>query len=395
MSQAPTQASPTRAAALAAVRDRGHATVTDLAVETGLSRPTVEAALAQLKPTGLVRLDTRRVQVGEHGGRPARAYSFRPDRGLVVGLDLSRAEAVVLVSDLSGRVLTSAGRGRPSPSDADPDLAPVADLVREALEGIGQTMADVRAVGLGVGGLVDEKGVLTASPTVRGWRDVNLGEQLTRLLHVPVLVDNDLALAATAEAQLGSLAGAHCGVYALTWHHVSARITIDGEVLRGRHHQAGEVGLLNSFREIQMPPGDMLEAAAVISAELDQLRHDTSHEAGTTALTHLVDAMTPGIAALVLAVDPDVVVLGGQLGSYADLIAPRLARSVGGFASGFALDVQITASTLGPGAVALGALHQAFTMFSNEIYVTSGVPAPKLRLGTHGSTTSTPPRSTT
>ncbi|WP_347350580.1 ROK family transcriptional regulator [Intrasporangium sp.] len=395
MSQAHPQTSPSRAVALAAVRDRGRATVTDLAGDTGLSRPTVEAALAQLKPTGLVRLDTHRVPAGEQGGRPARAYSFRPDQGVVVGLDLSRGEGRVLVSDLAGRVLTTTGPGWASPSDAEPELAPVVGHVRQALAASGHTMADVRALGLGVGGLVDERGVLTASPTVRAWRDVNLAERLTALLDVPVVVDNDLALAATAESRTGSLAGARCGVYAITWHHVSARIVVNGQLLRGRRRQAGEVGLLNSFSDLPMPAGSLVEATAAISSDLDRLRRDPGHAAGNTALAGLVEAMTPGIAALVLVVDPDVVVLGGELGRHADLVAPRLARAVAGFASGFVLDAEITGGRLGLDAVALGALYQAFTRFSTEIYVTSGVPAPRLRLGTHASTTSTPSRSTT
>ncbi|MDT0410161.1 ROK family protein [Streptomyces sp. DSM 41979] len=368
-----------RALCVAAIRDLGRATVAETAARARLSRPTVEAALADLTAEGLVETAADQVQHGEAGGRPARQSRFRAETGVVVGVDLSGAEMRVLLTDLAGRTVALGPSGRPSCTDAAPELGPVVVVIEETLARAGFSRADLRAAGIGVAGLVSRDGEILTSP-VGSWVGTNLAARFTDLLGVPAAVDNDLSLAAAAESRFGALEGAGTGVYALTWHHVSARITVDGAVLRGRHSSAGEVGLLRSFSDIEVPAGPLNESIARISRPLERLLADPSDAEGIRTQEALVSAMTPAIAALVLAVDPDVVVLGGELARYGQLLGPDLAAAVGEFAEGAGeLDVVITPASLGRDGVSVGAAHRAFEDFSTAIYGTDGVAPPRVR----------------
>ncbi|MEU5092768.1 ROK family protein [Streptomyces sp. NPDC021356] len=373
------RANGSRALCIAAIRDLGRATVAEIAATARLSRPTVEAALADLTADGLVEAEADQVQHGEAGGRPARQSRFRSEKGVVIGVDLSASEMRVLLTDLAGRTVAVGSSGWPGCSDARPELGQVVSVVEETLGCAGFSRADLRAVGIGVAGLVTPNGEVLTSP-VRSWVGTNLQDRFAALLGVPVVVDNDLSLAAAAESRFGAMEEAGTGVYALTWHHVSARITVDGAVLRGRHNSAGEVGLLRSFSDIEVPTGPLNEAMARIARPLERLLADPTDAEGRRTQQALVSAMTPAIGALVLAVDPDVVVLGGELARFGDLIASDLATAVGEFADGAGeLDVVITSTSLGRDGVCVGAVHRAFEGFSAAIYGTDGVAPPRVR----------------
>lgn len=373
------KAATTRALCLAALRDLGEATVTDVASRTGLSRPTVEAALSRLATGQLVEHQVDHVQSGEAGGRPARVSRFRAQNGYVAGLDLSGSSVRVRIADLAGQVV---GAPRPTvgcPTSERPDLDGVGEALDLALHDCGLDRSAVRALGIGLPGIVRLDGTLVTSPSVASWTGTNIRERLAEHLELPVTVDNDLSMAAVGESRLGALRGAHTGVYVLTWHHVSARITIDGAVLRGRNDTAGEVGLLRSFSGTAYPAGPLTTATASFAVSLDRLADDPADPDGIRALQDLTTAMTPAVAALLLAVDPDRVVLGGALGRYAHLIVPLLTRSVSSFIEGgYGPRPQFTGSDLEDSGVCIGGIHRAFEAFSTEIYGNPAVIPPAL-----------------
>src|SRR5215470_2327269 len=77
-------------------------TVGVISAQTGLSRPTVHAVLEDLLEAGLV------VSTGPSTGgpgRPARAFRFAREAGLVAGVDLGPRGARAVVCDLSGHRL--------------------------------------------------------------------------------------------------------------------------------------------------------------------------------------------------------------------------------------------------------------------------------------------------
>src|ERR1700730_15083912 len=74
----------------------------DLARLSGLSKPTVSLALANVERSGLVRAAGQRTGVP---GRSALLYEIRPDAGYVLGLDIGQQYLRGALADLSGQII--------------------------------------------------------------------------------------------------------------------------------------------------------------------------------------------------------------------------------------------------------------------------------------------------
>ncbi len=362
---------------LVALRDAEHATISDLATVTGLSRPTVTAALDDLEAQGLAAREADRVA----NGRPARTYTFVQGHRVVAGIDLSTDPVQLVIADRAGDVIAQAANAVHPPTSADPSLVAVRRLLNETLEAAGYSQADLIGVGVAVAGLVDDDGVMISAPQVSAWQRVDVVRLLTDALGAPVRVDNDLSLAAEAESRFGALADAETGVYALTWHHVSARLTAGGRVIRGRRGRAGEVGLLPAFGEHRGPRGELLAELPAVAAQLRRLRDDPADTAGIAARDELVAGMVPALAALTLTLDPDTIVLGGALASEAPTLAPLIAARLREYITSIdSSGATVRAGDLGIRAGAVGAVVLAFESFTDALYGIAAVPAPVITL---------------
>lgn len=358
---------------LVALRDQGSATIGQLSASTKLSRPTIAAVLEELQAKGLVEQDESKAAPG----RPARTFHLTPGRTILVGLDLSRRTVHAVIADRTGRVILQPRTNLASPTNAQPDLEALRQFVVDAVAQSGRGMADVAGIGVAVAGLLDENGVMISAPQVHAWTGKNIAEMLGALFGRPTTVDNDLALAADGELRAGALRDVETGAYVLTWHHVSARVTSAGKVVRGRRGRAGEVGLLNSFSNAITPKGELISAVEGVGARIRRLADDPNDADALDAVQTLSEAMAPSVAALILTVDPDCVVLGGELGQYAWAITGPLEKQIRASLNGIDISGNdIRGPELGEYSATLGALGAAFETFSTEVYGYRDVLAP-------------------
>jgi predicted NBD/HSP70 family sugar kinase len=160
-----------------------------------------------------------------------------PDAAHVVALDLSDEQAVSgAVVALDGsvrarRTLPREGRTGTAARDLATRLASV--LVAAATR-------PVLGVGVGSPGVVDPSGVVLDAPNL-GWRELPLAEHLAAVLSLPVYVANDANTAALAEHSFGGADGN--GLLLVTvGQGVGAGLLLDGALLRGHRHAAGEIG---------------------------------------------------------------------------------------------------------------------------------------------------------
>src|SRR5438105_15563788 len=98
----------TSAAVLHAVREDGPVSRSDIARATGLSKPTVNAAVELLLEQGYVSEDEL-ASAGRPGRRP-RLLRFASGLGHVLGIDIGANKVLVLVADLAGEVLATERR---------------------------------------------------------------------------------------------------------------------------------------------------------------------------------------------------------------------------------------------------------------------------------------------
>jgi predicted NBD/HSP70 family sugar kinase len=310
----------------------------DLARMSGLAKNTVSLALANLERAGLVRAS------GVRAGRPGRAavlYQIRPESGFVLGLDVGREYVRGGVADLAGtvrcrssvRIRSASGAGRVA------ELVTLADkLVAEA----GLTTVDITQTVLGSPGIHDpRRDQLALAGGLPGWEKPAVLTELRRAFGPSLMIENDVDAAALAERAHGH--GRHVDTFAFVsvGTGIGMGLVLDGQLRRGRHGAAGEIGFL------PVPTGDIdqrdarrrggLEAAASAAGIVRAARRAgargplTAREVFAAAArgedwarTVVADEallIAQAICAVVTVVDPELVVLGGGVGQAAGFLA--------------------------------------------------------------------------
>ena len=227
----------------------------DLARATGLTRVTISDLIGSLLDEGLVDELGARAAEGRPG-KPATLIGLRTDAFQIVAVDLADDQLMHgAVLDLSGTVLerrSGAVEGRTGAPAVDALLALCRELVAAATQ-------PVLGVGVGSPGVIDPTGTVLQAPN-RGWYDLPLAGHLAAALGLPVHVGNDANTAALGEFTFGGASGG--GLMVLTvGGGVGAGIVLDGVLVQGHEHAAGEIGHVTAVDERDALDGGDVDGA--------------------------------------------------------------------------------------------------------------------------------------
>ena len=192
--------------------------------------------------------------------------------------------------------------------------------------------------------------------------------ELEARLGLPIMLENDINLAALGERWLGVARGVDDFVFLSVGTGMGAGIVLRGELHTGRHGFAGEIDFaLDALDEDVDPSATQI---AELSAEVAEQHEGTSLRAPFEARS-VFDAARQGdeaarlvvaevgrrialhLAPVAAVVDVELVVLGGGIGSNGDLLLEPVRRLL---ASWLPYPPQVEVSTVGEAAVLAGAL---------------------------------------
>jgi predicted NBD/HSP70 family sugar kinase/biotin operon repressor len=365
---------------LDALRTRGTASRAEIARLTGLSRSTVSGLVGELQDAGLV-IETARSLDGANGqqqsqGRPPVLLTLDRRAGAVVGIDFGHEDVHVAVADLSRTVLAE----RVTAIDVDHAglgaLDAAAALVNEALAEAQVPHERVLAAAMGVAGPVDHSHDLVhRSAILPSWTDIRPGAEMSRRLAVPVFVENDANLGALAEVTMGAATGTSDAIYLMIASGIGAGIIVGGQVLHGAGGTAGELGhvLVDDNGPIcRCGNRGCLETLVAGPAIVDLLKRTHGPDLtldGVMALVHADEAGATRaiedagravgrvLAGLVNVLNPEAIVVGGELAAAGEALLGPIRTAIGRHAIRPAGDdVRVVASELGDRAEVLGAL---------------------------------------
>jgi predicted NBD/HSP70 family sugar kinase len=351
----------------------------ELAQATGLSKPTISVALANLERAGLLRSVGLRAGVA---GRSALLYEVRPQAGWVLAVDIGRAYVRLAVSDLVGQIV--ARRQAYSRSARATDLvAQLKQLAGEVAAEAGASRDEITLTVFGTPGIHDrETGRLHLAPNLPGWNRPGAVQRLADVAGPQFLVENDTDLAAMAEAAHGLGAGVSHFAYVSIGTGTGMGIMIDGKLYRGSQGAAGEISYLpvgegdpvldepNAHRRGMFESVAAADGIVALARRLG-MEHastakevlDAAREGDLTAqrvVTAEVDHVAHAIASVSAVLDPELVVLGGGIGAQAgDLLVGPIIHRLRNLVA--LRPPRIEVSTLGTDAVLLGALAVGLT----------------------------------
>lgn len=320
--------------ALLRTRDLSRA---DLARELSISRPTVLDIVDRFVDEGVVR----EVGVNASGGRPAVALSVAADAAEIMAVDLGGTSVRLGRFDLEGSLVERVK----VPTDKRSRQS-VLDQLTEMVETHQEDSTNVRALVVGAPGYVRD-GVVCDAPNLPDWQDVPLRAELERRLRIPVVVENDVDLAAVGEAQHGAARGRSHAVFLSLGTGIGAGIVQDGRLMRGTAGAAGEVaflipgiedldrsyggqGALETRASMRALPG-YLPAGSRLHGDSPEAIVAAAHAGDSSALAAVdtwASYVAVGTIALGAICNPDMVVLGGAGANAFDLIEARVTAAL-------------------------------------------------------------------
>ncbi|MFS0729230.1 ROK family transcriptional regulator [Curtobacterium sp. 1P10AnD] len=337
-------------------RDDASRTVTELSRTVGLSRPTVEAALADLVDEGWVA-EAEAIATPNKAGRRAKRFAADASAGAVLGVDLGLHGIVGLRADLRGVTTARVEEHYADLTSAEQAWSSVQDVVQRLTEGVAPDR--VLAATFGVPAVVDRSGAIDYTVAVPQWVESRVPGRIQDLFPgAATFFDNDAKLAATAEAMWGRFRGVDDALYLVMGRQIGASFLVDGSLARGARGAAGEVGGLASTGWPSAPA--RLEARIAADTDLESVFAAAGH--GDAAAVEVVRAfaadVAPGVVQLVTTLDPQVVAVGGEVLPAADVFAAALHDLV---TPELRHPVEVVPSTVGRDAVARGALARSLT----------------------------------
>ncbi|WP_348787274.1 ROK family transcriptional regulator [Leifsonia sp. NPDC080035] len=207
----------------------GSATRAAIARRTGLTSATVSSLLAGLIADGLV---VEGSLAESTGGKRATTLRVDADRNVLLSVIVQPGLVRGAVLNLLGDVVATVSQRTETPGALD-DVRSVVRRLSAA------TTARVAAVGVQVPGIAD--GGLIRESVQLGWVDVDLGRELSGIVSAPVHLVNDADAEAIADYAVSDEFGANQLFVSLSTG-VGAAVIVDGDVLAGAAHRAGEIG---------------------------------------------------------------------------------------------------------------------------------------------------------
>lgn len=299
----------------------------------------------------------------------------------------------VIGIDCGGTTLRAGRFSDPAPRPETVVDMPTPRRVEElapAMADLGGRLGEAAAMGIAIAGMVDHaSGRLVWMPHRGG--DAPLGDEVGALTGIPTTVDNDANAAALAEATAGAGVGHRMVLMLTVGTGIGGGLVIDGRVERGRAHlgEMGHIlmdpsgprcacGMVGCWEALASGTALDRTARAVVAADPSG---GTAHRSGNDRPTgrHLMAAAADGdgvaihavaevgewfgrgVAGLILALDPDIVVVGGGVGtSGEDFLGPAreaMARRV--VAVGGRPPTPLVTAAFGTGAGLVGAALMA------------------------------------
>lgn len=313
------------------------------------------------------------------------------------------AEKLILAVDIGGTKIASGlvgqdgtvlSRRQEYTSNEGPqqNIAQIIGQLESLLTEAGVTSDGVLGIGIGIPAMLKkETDFIIWGPNLNGWRNIALRPIIEEHFHLPVCIEYDGHTSVLGEWWVGAGRGYHSLVDIIIGTGVGGGLILEDCLVRGNNRLAGAVGWFTFYAGANQEgardralgywesriagPGiarraaELLSTGEYVNSALTKY-HDpvtpkevfAAARAGDLLATRIcnefVDLLGSGIANIVSLTNPEIVILGGGVGSHAGFLIPRISKVVNTWAQPVSVQaVQILESTLASDAGLIGAAY--------------------------------------
>ncbi len=340
-----------RATIFRAIRALGPIARIALARQTTLNAGTVTNIVDELLDAGLVSETGQ--GVSRVGRRPV-LLEVNPTARYAIGIDIARDAISGAIVDLAGHQHCHLHEAAGPWLTGETVLAATCAMIERLLAAFSETSgAALVGIGIGaVGPLSVRSGRFLAPHSFGSWQDLDLLSQIQARFGLPTVVDNNGNTSALAELWFGAGQGIDNFVFLSLGTGVGGGLVLDGELYRGEHDIAGELGHLSidangprcacgnygclemyasvprvlaaaraalatgepSTIRARVRPGAEPTLAAIIAAARD------GDPLAGRVLADATRALAAGLVTIINSFDPRLVLLGRELASAGDIL---------------------------------------------------------------------------
>ncbi|MBY0124550.1 ROK family protein [Bacillus sp. S/N-304-OC-R1] len=204
---------------------------------TGLNKATVSTLVSELMEEQLVY----EIGTGKSSGgrRPVMLY-FNKNAGYSIGVDLGVNYLLTVLTNLDGEIIKEE-----MITIKEQSFESVLPLLKKSIhlmiDSAPNSPYGVVGIGVGVPGVVDDKGVILFAPNLK-WRNIHLRDYLMEEFNIPVIIDNEANAGAWAEKQFGIAKNISNMIYVSVGIGIGTGIIIQDSLYKGAAGFSGEMG---------------------------------------------------------------------------------------------------------------------------------------------------------
>lgn len=308
----------------------------EIAKKLGLSIPTVTTNMNQLILEGLVRESG---VAHSTGGRKPVIMEFLPDARVAFGVDLSKDYVKIMLINLEAKCLY-----KEKIETKDASFEQMLDIIITRIHEIRmeQKISEQKILGVGLSlpGLIDDdRNILTNAPNIEV--ESYCFDLFEKNIKLPLHIENEANIAAFAEQILGNAKDKGNLVYVSVTDGIGTGIIVEKHIYKGNGKKAGEFGHIpisdkpllckcgrSGCWEIFASKKALLKYYHInlgLNQEegkkhtLDSVFHayKNKESAAVQAVTTYTKYLYKGLENILLALNPDYLVIGGDIGPYA------------------------------------------------------------------------------
>lgn len=193
---------------------------------------------------------------------------------LTLGIDLGGTKVLATVVNVSGKILGSGKKLSQADQGAEHVAGRIIKACEAAIENAGIAKSDIKAMGIGAPGAVDdESGMVIGATNLPGFDRFPLGKRLRAWHDVPLALTNDVRAATYGEMGAGAGKGYKHVVVVFVGTGIGGGLVMNGHVHTGARNAAGELGHM-----ITLPDGPYTSSPTTVRGGLESLASRTAIE---------------------------------------------------------------------------------------------------------------------